>query len=73
MNLKLTRDQIIKALYYETGFEQLHPILEIIDWMEQQGFRYQYDWKCIKMSVKREYMLQFPNEEIGTLFILKWL
>lgn len=72
MILELSKDQIHKWLYYETGFEQLHPELEIIAWMEEQGYQYQHDWKCVKTSVKRTYSLEFPNKEIQTLFMLRW-
>lgn len=64
-----TQDDI---LYYETGFEQLHPLPEIVNWMQQQGYSYQLDWQCRRVTAG-VYELAFPNEEIKTLFVLKWL
>jgi hypothetical protein len=79
---KLTFQQCHNWLYYETGFEQLHPDISIIEWMEEQGYTYQKDWKCVtdhrrirmaKGNYYVNYWLEFPNENIATLFNLKWI
>lgn len=71
----LTNDQTDKWLYYETGFEQLHPNPSIIDWMVERGYVYQTNWNCKRMVTRtgqNKYALMFPNEEIKTLFMLRW-
>lgn len=72
MILTLTSNQVENWLYYETGFEQLHPHPGIIAWMEDQGYQYQHDWKCYRTRFKRDYALQFPNDEVKTMFVLRW-
>lgn len=69
----LSGEDAIKILYYETGFEQLHPIPPIYSWMEERGFEYQIDWKCVTVTAREEWALCFPNKEICELFLLKWL
>ena len=71
----LTTDQTDKWLYYETGFEQLHPHLEIIQWMKEQGYQYSRDWSCtrkVTQTARANYALEFPNKEIQTMFVLRW-
>ena len=46
---KLTQKQIGELLYYETGFEQLHPNIDIIHWMSERGWEYHIDWHCVKV------------------------
>ncbi len=77
MKLELSNTQRDQVLYYESGFEQLHPNLDIIDWMKDRGYLYHHDWRCYKQNHsfdKRScYVLEFPDKEIYSLFILKWL
>ena len=71
----LTADQIEKWLYYETGFEQLHPHPGIVQWMGEQGYKYNQDWKCTRMvtpSGRVNHSLLFPSEEVKTMFMLRW-
>jgi hypothetical protein len=75
MMLKLTNAQIEQWLYYETGFEQLHPLPHIIDWMQQHGYRYHDDWQCVRRMTKTNrsgWELHFPNKQIQTMFVLRW-
>ena len=58
-------------LYYETGFEQLHPHPYIIDWMREQGYEYGVDWDVLKIH-GRNYYIEFLNPEIVSLFVVKW-
>jgi hypothetical protein len=44
MRFYLDKHQQLELLYYETGFEQLHPIPPIYDWMEERGWEYYKDW-----------------------------
>jgi hypothetical protein len=73
-------------LYYETGFEQMHP------WMEELGYTYGKDWHCYRRvevvedtgsgspaviqasgrTVETGYCLEFPTEELLALFLLRW-
>ena len=58
------------TLYFETGFEQLHPLPEIIEWMTEQGYKYKVDWNCLRNN--NTYELTFPNKEIAALFSVRW-
>ena len=73
----LKGDILWDILYYETGFEQLHPFPSIVEWVEKQGYKYQYDWKVVRVEEDRskesEWALCFPNKEICELFVLKFL
>jgi hypothetical protein len=72
-NLIVMGTRVNDWLYYETGFEQLHPHLEIIKWMESHGWEYQKDWFCEKVNTKlSSYVLKFPSEESVTMFLLRW-
>jgi hypothetical protein len=75
--IKLTNVNRDDILYYETGFEQLHPYIFITQWMEDQGFQYQKDWRCISVrhsfQQRSYYKLQFDTEEMASIFALKWL
>ena len=68
--LEVPKDMIYKWLYYETGFEHLHPHPYIIDWMHEQGYEYGVDWDVIKIS-GGSYYIEFPNPEIVSLFVVK--
>jgi hypothetical protein len=68
-------------LYYETGFEQLHPNREIIDWFAEQGLKYNRDWFCVKDRTREpsvmlldqvKYTFRLPSEDILMLFLLRW-
>lgn len=75
--IKLTNSQCDEVLYYETGFEQLHPQLHIHDWMEEQGCRYREDWTVTRVDHtfdQRSYWkLSFRDPKMAELFVLKWL
>ena len=75
--IKLTNANRDDVLYYETGFEQLHPYIHITEWMSEQGFEYQKDWQCISVphtfDQRSYYKLSFATEEMASLFALKWL
>ena len=64
-------DMIHKWLYYETGFEQLHPNPDIVYWMAEQGYAYNLHWKVYAFT-PRNYRFVFPNDEIAALFLIKW-
>jgi len=65
-------DRLIKKLlYYETGFEQLHPVPEVHAWMESHGWEYYKDWNCTKLD-HYEYGLEFRDKEMMTMFLLRW-
>jgi hypothetical protein len=73
----LSGEDIGKILYYETGFEQLHPDPAIIDWMEERGYNYYYDWRVVRVDPRilgrhSEWAICFPNKQILELFLLKW-
>lgn len=75
VKIELTDIQKQEWLYYETGFEQLHPIPPIHDWMEQRGHKYQEDWFCVNDRTngnKKLYWIEFPNEELATMFMVRW-
>ena len=74
----LSPEQQAKLLYYETGFEQLHPIPPVHDWMMQQGWDYYQDWNCHKIhdyntDRTQGYVLEFKDEIMAELFWLRWL
>jgi hypothetical protein len=81
IEIQLTLEQRNQWLYYETGFEQLNPYPDIIDWMGEQGWRYRHDWNCIKrggigytyFSPQSDYFLQFNDEAMASAFLLKWV
>lgn len=75
VKIELTETQKQEWLYYETGFEQLNPLLEIHYWMEQRGYKYGDDWFCMNDRTngnKKRYWLEFPDEEIATMFMIRW-
>lgn len=75
IELKLDRNQTFNWLYYETGFEQLHPHIEMITWMQKQGWQYYTDWDCKGRSNnlgEDEYVLRFRDQEMMTMFLLRW-
>jgi hypothetical protein len=71
--LILTAPEVYDVLYYETGFEQLHPILPIHEWMEDRGHTYQKDWNCVTLTPKTEWAIIFQDEVTCELFMLRWL
>jgi hypothetical protein len=66
-----------ELLYYETGFEQLHPIPEIVEWMEERNYKYRQSWKVVRVDLDKgnrsDWALCFNNSEIRDLFTLRWL
>jgi hypothetical protein len=71
--LVLSTDQQAQVLYYESGFEQLHPIPPIHDWMTQLGHEYYRDWCCKRQLNNNQYVIEFPNNHVMDMFMLKWL
>jgi hypothetical protein len=73
----LSQGDIQDVLYYETGFEQLHPDPAIVDWMEERGYKYQSDWRVVRASsngaLRSEWAICFANKQACELFVLKWL
>lgn len=69
----LSGNDIQDVLYYETGFEQLHPIPPIHDWMSERGYVYRRTWNCVSATPMKEWALCFADKEICELFIMKWL
>jgi hypothetical protein len=67
----LDKQQMKTLLYYETGFEQLHPVPPVHDWMMQQGWEYYDDWNCVKVF-NNVYYMEFRDDEMAVLFWLKW-
>lgn len=71
------RDTIQDLLYYETGFEQLHPLPEVHEWMEQRDHDYGLTWKVVRVEPDRgkisDWAFCFNNSEIRDLFTLRWL
>jgi hypothetical protein len=70
----LTPDQTADWLYYETGFEQLHPDPAIIYWMEEQGWDYRHDWDCgsDRKNYPTVYYFTFKDEAMASAFLLRW-
>ena len=77
VKINLSTVQANELLYFETGFEQLHPLLEIHAWMAEHGWEYHRDWKCVKVphtfDQRSYYQLCFESEQAATMFTLKWL
>jgi hypothetical protein len=71
MRFYLDKHQQLELLYYETGFEQLHPIPPIHDWMKERGWEYYKDWNCIKVF-KDVYYMEFKDDKMAVMFILRW-
>lgn len=69
----LTAPEAHEVLYFETGFEQLHPLPEIIIWMEEQGYKYHKDWSVVTVSQRHEWAICLPNDKIAEMFMMKWL
>ena len=75
----LTGQQVSTILYYETGFEQLHPHIEIVEWMAERGWRYHHDWHCNRRIVmlisgyRQLYELTFDTKSMAEVFVLRWL
>jgi len=74
----LIQDKDIEnILYYETGFEQLHPQLHIHSWMEERNQTYYETWKVVRVSedrsIRSEWAVCFQTAEMRDMFVLKWL
>lgn len=77
----LTGKDVDRVLYYETGFEQLHPHIVIHNWMEDRGQKYETNWKVIRFgeerikfrSIQSDWVVLFDNEQLAHMFMLKWL
>jgi hypothetical protein len=78
IELVLTDEQKNQWLNYETGYEQLHPNPEIIDYMKLHNYKYGEDWKCNKVTYRhpdiwhRWYTLTFDDDKVASTFLLKW-
>lgn len=68
INLETVND----LLYYETGFEQLHPLPEIHKWMEERDHEYMVTWKAVRID-RKDWAICFNNSETRDLFALRWL
>jgi hypothetical protein len=78
MIIQLTPEQRDTLLFYETGFEQLEPRYEVVDWADQQGWRWRRDWHCRRLDIwhidrGRQYALEFATPEMAIMFTLRWL
>lgn len=73
----LSSEKAVEVLYYETGFEQLHPLPEVIDWMKERSYNYRSDWKVVRISDnpanRSDWAICFANKQACELFVLKWL
>jgi hypothetical protein len=73
----LSPDTATKVLYYETGFEQLHPHLEIIDWMNERQYKYHDNWRVVRVddnpANRSDWAICFADKQACELFVLKWL
>ena len=82
ITLVLSTEQSHEWLYYETGFEQLHPIPDIVYYMEAQGYVYEVDWWCKQEHVylgapvriaRDQYRFIFNTAEIAAKFLLRFV
>ena len=75
MIIPLTPEQRDTLLFFETGFEQLEPRYEVVEWADQQGWRWRRDWHCRRLSGwnGHQYVLEFATPEMATVFALRWL
>jgi hypothetical protein len=73
----LSPDIALTVLYYETGFEQLHPLPEVLDWMTERSYNYDSDWKVVRVNDnpanRSDWAVCFNNKQACELFVLKWL
>ena len=73
----LDKEKVGDLLYYETGFEQLHPNFEIHKWMEERDHQYGITWKVVRVDPDRanhsDWAFCFNSEEIRNLFAMRWL
>ena len=77
IELVLTDEQQNQWLNYETGYEQLHPNHEIINYMTSHNYKYGKDWKCNKVTEHFDtqyhwYTLTFNDDVTASTFLLKW-
>ena len=72
MRCYLEPEQQRKLLYDETGFEQLHPIPPVHDWMKERGWEYYKDWDCVKVY-NDVYYMEFKDDKMAAMFWLRWL
>jgi hypothetical protein len=75
--MRIPQHKIHDWLYYETGFEQMHPYREIVEWMDSLGYAYDKDWFCRNIydglsDSNKGYELEFPNEQVMALWLLRW-
>lgn len=70
----LTETQCDEWLHWEQGMDRTIPLLGMIKWMHEQGYDLGRDWICDYTGEHRfgGYMFTFPNEEIKTMFLLKF-
>lgn len=71
LTMLVPRARLHEWLYYETGFDQLHPKPEIVDSMLQLGYQYGSDWGC-ETFTNRQYHLWFTTQDMMTAFQLAW-
>jgi hypothetical protein len=71
----LSPDASFKVLHYETGFEQMHLLPEIVDWMQEKGYSYNIDWKAVRVEplMLSDWAVCFTDKQACELFVLKWL
>jgi hypothetical protein len=73
----LDRESIGEILYYETGFEQLHPMPQIHNWMDERDHDYGVTWKVVRVDPDRannsDWAICFNDEQIRNLFAMRWL
>ena len=74
-DLVLSYEDEMRLLYYEPGMTQMVPDFEIISWMKDQGYVYDKDWFCrlADDNGHNPYVLFFPNAEIMSAFLIRWL
>lgn len=70
-------DKIHDLLYYETGFEQLHPLPEVHEWMKDRNYDYGINWKVVRVEPDRgklsDWAFCFETSEMRNMFALRWL
>lgn len=73
----IDRESMRDLLYYETGFEQLHPVPEIHQWMSERNYNYGMTWKVVRVDPDRgresDWAFCFDSTEIRDMFTLRWL
>ena len=83
ITMVIPRGKVHEWLWYETGFEQMHAMPEIIAWMEEQGWSYHDTWGVSKLPLGGEpvfsargfpirYQLWFTEQQQLAAFRLRW-